>query len=171
MTDYISDMSAKLRLDELDQNENLYFIQKYLGVKPSSFLVALTIFVVIVSLTSNATNIVVSIVCCLIPAYFTFLSLESPKGDTHIKYLTYWILFSLLQAISPFFTLVLTSFLYVTLRIALTVALLHPSLDISVKIYREYVEPELVKYQRKIDGNVQKGKEIVDEQYKRFSRN
>ncbi len=53
--------------------------------------------------------------------------------------------------------------------------LLHPSINMSVKIYRGYVEPELRKYEKEIDANVnvniQRGKEIVDVQYKRFSRN
>lgn len=75
MSDYMNEIVKKLQLEELDNNENLFFVQKYLGVKPSSLLVALAVFVIIVSLTSNASRIIVSLTCCLIPAYFTFLAL------------------------------------------------------------------------------------------------
>lgn len=77
MSDYLSQLIKNLKLEELDNIPNLFFVQKYLGVKPSSLLVPLIIFVVIVSLISNASRIVVSLICCLIPAYFTFVALES----------------------------------------------------------------------------------------------
>ncbi len=52
--------------------------------------------------------------------------------------------------------------------------LLHPSIDMSVKIYHLYVEPEIRKHERRIDVdvnvNVQRGKEVVEVQYKRFAR-
>lgn len=111
-------------------------------------------FVIIVALTSNATGIVVSLTCCLIPAYFTFVALESPNSEDNIKYLTYWILFAGIELVSPVLSLVLSSLLYVFLRIGLTVALLHPSLNMTVKIYREYVEPELKKWENSIDAHI-----------------
>lgn len=91
----LNDFLQKIKLDELDDNEYLFFIQKYLGVKPSSFVIALITFIIIVALTSNAARLLVSLVCCLIPAYFTFVSLESHDPEDDIKYLTYWIIFAM----------------------------------------------------------------------------
>lgn len=154
----------------MDDNENLFFIQKYLGVKPSSFLTALVIFVIIVALTSNAAGLIVSLVCCLIPAYFTFITLESHESEDYIKYLTYWIIFSLIELVSPVLSIILTSFLYIFLRIGLTVLLLHPSFNMTVTIYRQFVEPELKRYESTIDGHMEKGKSIAENQYKKFAR-
>lgn len=53
----------------------------------------------------------------------------------------------------------------------MTVALLHPSLNLTVKIYKDYVEPELKKWENSIDAHIQRGKSTAEDQYKRFARN
>jgi hypothetical protein len=53
----------------------------------------------------------------------------------------------------------------------MTVALLHPSLNLTVKIYKDYVEPELKKWENSIDAHIERGKSTAEDQYKRFARN
>ena len=77
----------------------------------------------------------------------------------------------LIELISPVLSLILSSFLYIFLRVGLTVVLLHPSLNMTVKIYRDYVEPELRKYENSIDVQIQRGKSMAVDQYKKFARN
>ncbi len=49
-------------------------------------------------------------------------------------------------------SLILPTTLYVILRVGITLALLHPSLNLTIKIYHELVEPIVNKYENKIDG-------------------
>lgn len=40
----------------------------------------------------------------------------------------------------------------------------------TVTIYRQFVEPELKRYESTIDGHMEKGKSIAENQYKKFAR-
>ena len=42
-------------------------------------------------------SLVTSIVCYLVPGYLSFLALESKDKDDDIRYLNYWIIFSLAE--------------------------------------------------------------------------
>jgi hypothetical protein len=84
------------------------------------------VFLLIVTFISNATSLVVGVGCCVVPAYFTFIVLESGQKDTLKKYLVYWIFYAVLEFICPVLLYLLPSVGYILIRIAITVALLHP---------------------------------------------
>lgn len=46
-----------------------------MGIKPSALVIAILVFLIIVTFISSATSLVVGMGCCVAPAYFTFLVL------------------------------------------------------------------------------------------------
>lgn len=103
----------------------------------------------------------------MVPAYLSFLALESVDKEDDVKYLTYWIIFSIAEVSTPLFKILLSSFVYSYFRIILTLLLLHPLTGFSNKIYYKLVEPFLKKHETTIDQNLsnlaKEGKErIVD---------
>ena len=83
------------KLDTLDSNESLAFVEEKTKLKPSVIALALILFLGIVIVISEASAFVTGIACFLIPAYFSFLALESLEKEDDKKYLTYWIIFSI----------------------------------------------------------------------------
>ena len=75
MEGLIDQLSRLLHLDTLDNSSELAFVEKRTGVKPSGFVLAAIVFLIIVSFISNATTLVVGVGCCCLPAYLTFLML------------------------------------------------------------------------------------------------
>lgn len=73
MSDAIEQITKLLQLEKLDTNPEFSFIEKKVGVKPSALLLAILVFLIIVTLISNATSLVVAIGCFCVPAYFTFI--------------------------------------------------------------------------------------------------
>lgn len=89
-----------------------------------------------------------SFVCYLIPAYFSFLALESTDKDDDVRYLNYWILFSLSELGTPFLRLFFNNFFYMLLRMTITVLLLHPLSNLSLKVYNGFVRPFLLNHEK-----------------------
>ena len=108
-----------------------------------------------------------SLVCYLIPAYLSFLALESIDKEDDIRYLTYWIIFSISEVSTPFLKLFFNKFTYMTLRILLTLALLHPLSGLTSMIYNKAVRPFLVENEKTIDNKLdeltEKGKKKIME--------
>jgi receptor expression-enhancing protein 5/6 len=92
-----------------------------------------------------------SIVCYLIPAYLSFLALESTEKEDDIRYLTYWIVFSLGEVSTPLLRLFFNKFTYMAFRVLLTVALLHPQSGLANLIYNQAVRPFLSQNEQRID--------------------
>ena len=84
--------------------------------------------------------------CCLAPAYFSFLILESSDTDSYRKYLLYWIIYALLEVIAPLLTKMLPSLVYILLRIGIAVGLLHPESSVAGQIYDKILHPFLEKF-------------------------
>ena len=101
---------------------------------------------IIVTLISNATSLVVAIGCVVAPAYFTFLVLETSNKQAVKKYLIYWMIYGVMELISPLFIFLLPSAIYITLRIAITVLLLHPESPAAEKVYEYVIDPFLKSY-------------------------
>lgn len=120
-------------------------------------------FLVIVTFISNATSLVVGVGCCVAPAYFTFLVLETDNRKSLKKYLIYWIIYSILELISPGLTLLLPSVAYILVRIGFTVLLLHPESPVAERLFNDFIQPFLVRHEKEIDNNIknaiEKGKE------------
>jgi receptor expression-enhancing protein 5/6 len=151
------------KLDILDKNESLAFIEEKTKVKPSVFALALIVFLLVIIIISEASSFVIGIACFLVPGYFSFLALETwDKGDDK-KYLTYWIVFSVTEVISPIFGLILTPTVLTVIRVLITIGLLHPQLNLSMKLYDEFISPVLMKHEKTIDNTLndltEKGKE------------
>ena len=85
-----------LQLTSLDESKELEFVERRTGIRPSGFVLAILVFLLIVTFISNATSLVVGIGCCLVPAYFTLLVLETNSRRSITRHLVYWVLYSLL---------------------------------------------------------------------------
>jgi receptor expression-enhancing protein 5/6 len=73
----------------------LKFIEEKYKIKPSVVLLIAFVLLLLLSPILNTHSLLTSIVCYLIPAYLSFIALESTDKEDDIRYLTYWIIFSL----------------------------------------------------------------------------
>ena len=132
-----------LQFEALDKLPALKFVEEKYKIKPSAVLLIVFVVLLVLSPILNTHSILTSIVCYLIPAYLSFIALESVDKEDDIRYLTYWIVFSLVEVSTPFLRLFFNQFLYMSFRILVTVALLHPLSNISTKIYTNIIRPFL----------------------------
>lgn len=143
-----------LQLSVLDRLPALSFVEEKYKVKPSLAAIALFVLLLILSPVFGTHSLLTSIVCYLIPAYLSFLALESTDKEDDIRYLNYWIIFSLAEVTTPFLRLFFNKFFYMLFRMAVTVLLLHPLSDLSLKCYNNVVRPFLLKHEKEIDGKI-----------------
>jgi receptor expression-enhancing protein 5/6 len=165
--DQINSVMDSLRFTSLDALPGLTFIQTKYGVRPSLVLLGLLGVMLALSPFFNTYSLLASIICYLIPAYLSFLALETPEPEDDIRFLTYWIIFSFVEVGQPFLRLFLSKFIYTMFRILLTIALLHPFSDLSLKIYNKLIGPFLKKHEAGIDTEItelaeQGKKKLVD---------
>lgn len=137
-----------------------------MGVKPSAVVIAVVVFLLIVTFISNATSIVVAIGCCLVPAYFTVMVMETEEWDSMKKYLIYWIIYAILEVLAPLFMLVLSSTLYVLLRVGVTAAIIHPESSMGLKLYDGFIAPLMEGRDRQTENDIsnvmKKGKNYIE---------
>lgn len=145
MAEYVEQAIKAIKLDSLDNNRSLAVVTEKTGLRPSQVALALIVFLTVVLFIAEASAFIVGIACFLIPAYFSFLSLETHNKDDDIKYLTYWVVFALTEVISPLFYWLLGGFVYTFIRVGLTIACLHPQIDLSHKLYFNFISPYLMK--------------------------
>ena len=145
MANQVESITKILKLEKLDQNESLSFIETKTKVKPSVIALALIVFITIIIMIAEASAFIVAVCCFLIPAYFSFVALESTEKEDDKKFLTYWILFSISEVVAPLFNWLLSPTLFTMARVLLTIGLLHPELNWSVKLYDGYFSPLLSK--------------------------
>ena len=88
---YIEPMQFK----PLDNMTCFKVIEEKTKLKPSVVLLIFFVIMLVLSPILKTYTLLTSLVCYLIPAYLSFLALESKEKDDDIRYLTYWILFSL----------------------------------------------------------------------------
>ena len=112
---------------------------------------AIIVFLTIVLVIAQASTLVICIGCFLIPAYFSFNSLEYHDNKLNVKYLTYWVVFAATEVVSFLFEWILGSTIYSLLRVGLTVAMLHPQIELSQKIYYNFIAPYIMGYEKTID--------------------
>jgi receptor expression-enhancing protein 5/6 len=123
--------------------DSLKFIEVKYKVKPSVVLLVLFLLLLLLSPILNTRNILTSIVCYLIPAYLSFIALESTDKEDDIRYLIYWIVFSLVEVSTPLFRLFFNKFIYMTIQVLITVILLHPLSNIASIFYNNFIGPFL----------------------------
>lgn len=149
--DKVNSLLDTLRFSSLDTLPGLSFIQSKYGVKPSLVLIGLLGVLLALSPYFNTYSWLTSIICYLIPAYLSFLALESPDTEDDIRFLIYWIIFSFVEVGEPLVRFFLNRFIYMIFRILLTIALLHPFSDLSLKLYNKLISPFLKKHEKSID--------------------
>lgn len=121
----------------------LKFIEEKYKIKPSVVLLIAFVLLLLLSPILNTHGLLTSIVCYLIPAYLSFIALESTDKEDDIRYLTYWIIFSLVEVSTPVFRLFFNKFMYMIIRVLITVVLLHPLSNVASTIYNNFVRPFL----------------------------
>ena len=84
-----------LRFQALDRMPQLQIIEEKTKLKPSYIFLIFFALLLLLSPFLKTHGIMTSLVCYLIPAYLSFLALESVDKEDDIRYLTYWIVFSL----------------------------------------------------------------------------
>lgn len=158
--DQLNKWIEPLKFQALDRMQSLQFVEERYKVKPSVVLLIAFVVMLVLSPLLNTHSLLTSIVCYLIPAYLSFLALESTDKEDDIRFLTYWIIFSIAEVSTPFLKLFFNKFTYMTFRIILTVALLHPDSPLASIIYNKAVKPFLSTHEKTID---QKLDEIREE--------
>ena len=143
-----------LQLSALDRLPALRFIEEKYKVKPSLAAIGLFVLLLLLSPVLGTHSLLTSLVCYLVPAYLSFLALESIDKEDDIRYLNYWILFSLAEVFTPFLRLFFNKFFYMIFRMAVTVLLLHPLSDLSLKCYNGFVRPFLLRHENDIDKKI-----------------
>lgn len=153
--EYVEKYIGPLKFEALDQLESLKFIEQKYKVKPSAVLLIAFAVLILLSPFLNTHNILASIVCYLIPAYLSFVALESTDKEDDIRYLTYWIIFSLVEVSTPLFKLFFNKFMFMSIRVLVTVVLLHPLSNIASTIYNNFVRPFLAQHEKQIDEKLE----------------
>ena len=143
-----------LKFQALDKIPSLKIIQEKLNIQPSVLLLIVFVVLLLLSPFLKTHTIMTSLVCYLIPAYLSFLALESKDKEDDIRYLTYWIIFSAAEVSTPFLKLFFNRFTYMTFRIILTLALLHPQSPLCSLIYNKAVRPFLSTHEQAIDDKL-----------------
>lgn len=100
MAEQVEQIIKILKLDTLDSNHSLNIIRDKTSLRPSQLAFAIIVFLAIVLVIAQASTLVVCIGCFLIPAYFSVHSLDSPDFSKNIKYLTYWVIFTIFEIFS-----------------------------------------------------------------------
>ena len=106
-------------------------MERQLGVRPSAVVVAVMVFLLILSIISNASGLVVGVGCFVVPAYLTLGVLGGDDWEPLVKYVYYWVSWGVLEVIGGLLVTVLPSMLYILLRVGFAVAMLHPESPLS----------------------------------------
>lgn len=140
-------------------------MQEKYNVKPSLAAVALFALLLLLSPIFGTHSLLTSLVCYLIPAYLSFRALESSDKEDDIRYLTYWVLFSLAEISTPLLRLFFNRFFYMVFRMTVTFLLLHPLSDLALRAYQSLLRPFLIRHEKEIDAGIEdlakKGKQKV----------
>jgi hypothetical protein len=86
-------------------------------------------------------SLVLCIAGYMIPAYFTYLAMESHHKEGEIRFLVYWAAFSLSEILNPVGVYLLGKHLWVILRVGMVTALINPKVDGAYHIYKKFLEP------------------------------
>jgi len=132
-------------------------LSQKLGVKPGHIVgasFALGLFLIITGLGSD---FVTALIGFLYPAYMSFKALESPEAEDDIQWLTYWVVFVLLNFLDSVLGMVLSLIpLYHLAKLVLYVYLFYPKSKGATVIYNSFIRPLLKKYEGQIDQALDK---------------
>jgi hypothetical protein len=86
-----------------------------------------------------------------VPGYFSLGVLRLNDYNLNVKYLTYWVVFSVTEIVGFVFEYAMGPMAYVVARVLLVALLLHPSVELSHKIYQRIVVPAMSRYEGRLD--------------------
>ena len=92
------------------------------------------------------------------PVFMSFIALESEGGDDDKQWLTYWVVFGILNIIDNFAGFIL-SFIpfYFFLKLCFLIFLMHPSTKGATMVYNTYILPTV----QDMEGSIQKVEQAV----------
>lgn len=140
----LQSFNRRMGLEQLDLDPKLQWIYIQHRVKPSFVMLSYALLVILLMIVAHVERLIVCVSCCIIPALFTFASLDDPHN--RVKYLTYWPMFALMELSSPLFMWIHSVTLSLVLRLILTIWLLSPSFDGATKIFEMIIRPNLIQY-------------------------
>lgn len=149
----VSKFVEPLQLTALDQLPALKFVHEKYGLKPSQAAILLFVLLLLLSPFLSTHSLLTSIVCYLVPAFLSYKALETTDKEDDIRYLNYWVLFSVAELFTPLLRLFFNRFFYMVFRMAVTLLLLHPLSDLSLKFYNNLLRPFLLKHEKDIDDH------------------
>ena len=95
------------------------------------------------------------------PCFMSFIALESEGGEDDKQWLTYWVVFGLLNIVDQWsgFILAFIPF-YFFLKLCFLIFLMHPSTKGATMVYNTYILPGM----NKVEGHIEKAESLVGEQ-------
>ena len=95
------------------------------------------------------------------PCFMSFIALESDGGEDDKQWLTYWVVFGLLNICDQFagFILAFIPF-YFFLKLCFLIFLMHPSTMGATMVYNTYILPGM----NQVEGHIEKAEALVGEQ-------
>ncbi|TPX35084.1 hypothetical protein SmJEL517_g02500 [Synchytrium microbalum] len=110
-------------------------------------------------------NLLTNLIGFVYPAYASFKAIESPNKEDDVQWLSYWVVFGLLNVLEFFtdFLLFWVPFYY-SFKTAFVVYLLLPQTNASLAVkgaaflYQKFIRPTLLKEQTHIDAGFNKVK-------------
>ena len=92
------------------------------------------------------------------PVFMSFIALESDGGEDDKQWLTYWVVFGILNIIDNFAGFIL-SFIpfYFFLKLCFLIFLMHPSTKGATMVYNTYILPTV----QDMEGSIQKVEQAV----------
>ncbi|TPX51201.1 hypothetical protein SeLEV6574_g00424 [Synchytrium endobioticum] len=102
-------------------------------------------------------NLLTNLIGFVYPAYASFKAIESSNKEDDVQWLTYWVVFGLLNVLE-FFTDILLFWIpfYYTCKTALILYLLLPQFQGAAFLYQKFIRPTLLKGQGNIDSSFSK---------------
>ena len=96
------------------------------------------------------------------PCFMSFIALESDGGDDDKQWLTYWVVFGLLNIVDQWsgFILAFIPF-YFFLKLCFLIFLMHPSTKGATMVYNTYILPGM----NEMEGHIEKAESLVGEQF------
>ena len=95
------------------------------------------------------------------PVFMSFIALESEGGEDDKQWLTYWVVFGLLNIVDQWsgFILAFIPF-YFFLKLCFLIFLMHPSTMGATMVYNTYILPGM----NQVEGHIEKAEKFVEEQ-------
>ena len=135
-----------------------------LKVNPGLLLGAILSVVFLVVMIVKGWAIVMTCITVLYPAVHSIRAIESPEEDDDKVWLTYWLVFGVLNVLETFFGFIFWFIPYWGwLRLVLFVWLLMPQTRGSATVYAVVVKPLLAANKQLIEDWVNKAKEAAEE--------